>query len=57
MKFQKLRRLVGLVILLISLLILFWGLMPGGTDLQTVPVFPEDMQLPVETSLVLPEVL
>lgn len=40
------RRLIGVIIILVSLLILLWGLWPYGRDILSVPILPENMQLP-----------
>jgi len=46
MSITRLRRLLGLLILLISLALLIWGMWPFGKAVQTLPVLPSDMQLP-----------
>ena len=46
MSFTRARRLIGLLILLVSLALLCWGLWPFGHLVQTVPLRPTDMQLP-----------
>lgn len=50
---QKIRRLIGIVILLISLALLIWGLWPFGDLVRTVPIDPQDMQLPTDEGLLL----
>ena len=42
----RLRQLLGLLILLISLALLLWGLWPMGTEVRTLPVQPVDLSLP-----------
>ena len=42
----KTRRLLGILILLLSLAILAWGLWPLGEVVRQVPISPIDMQLP-----------
>ena len=42
----KIRRILGIIILLVSLVILLWGLWPLANEVRTVPVAPGDMQLP-----------
>jgi hypothetical protein len=54
MAFTRFRRLIGLLILLISLALLCWGLWPFGKLNQTIPLSPSDMQLPPPGSF-LPE--
>ena len=46
MRKAQLRRLLGVIILLVSLVILLWSLWPLATELRTVPILPGDMQLP-----------
>lgn len=57
MKIRHLRRLLGLIILLISLAVLIWGLLPSIHVVQSIPVLPQDMQLPSPTGWLLFEVL
>ena len=47
MDVQKARRIIGIVILLIALVILLWGIWPLESAVRTVPIPPEDMQLPI----------
>jgi hypothetical protein len=47
----RLRRILGLLILLVSLALLCWGLWPLARLTQTVPLLPGDMQLPPPGSL------
>jgi hypothetical protein len=49
MKIRTLRRILGLIILLISLAVLAWGLLPSIRAIQSIPVLPQDMQLPAPT--------
>ncbi len=53
MSFTHFRRLIGILILLISLALLCWGLWPLGRLTQTVPLRPTDMQLLPPGSLLL----
>lgn len=46
MTLKTIRRILGLIILLISLAVLIWGLLPAAAGVQTVPILPADMQLP-----------
>jgi uncharacterized membrane protein YwaF len=46
MKMVTLRRLFGIIILLISLGILIWGLWPYGHMVQSLPIPPADLRLP-----------
>jgi len=54
---QKARRLIGLLILLISLAVLAWGVWPFGSVVQTLPISPTQMQLPVDTQVPTPAAL
>ena len=51
MSFARFRRLIGILILLVSLALLCWGLWPLGHLSQTVPLRPTEMQLPTPGSL------
>lgn len=42
----RIRRVVGIIILLISLALLLWGFWPLGDAARSVPVLPTHMQLP-----------
>lgn len=44
------RRLVGIIILLISLALLIWGLWPQAHVVQTLPLPPAEMSLPTPHS-------
>ena len=43
---KKVRLILGLLLLLVSLAILLWSLWPLATEVRSVPLAPEDMQLP-----------
>ena len=47
----KIRRVAGIVILLISLSLLIWGLWPYVSQVRTIIFYPVDMQLPDLDSL------
>ena len=51
MNATRLRRIIGIFILLLSLGILLWGLWPFNDAVRTVPVRPGDLQLPTPASL------
>jgi hypothetical protein len=51
MPFQKWRRFIGLLILLVSLAILIWGLWPTLDQTRSVPIQPGELQLPAPESL------
>jgi hypothetical protein len=48
---KRLRRILGILILLISLVILIWGLWPFAVQVRSVPVSPTEMQLPTPAGL------
>ena len=47
------RRIIGLIILVLSLAMLAWGVLPIADSVRTVPITPEDMQLPNVEGLIL----
>ncbi len=51
MAMRKIRRIVGIVILLISLTLLIWGFWPLARASRIIPVPPSEMQLPTPQSL------
>lgn len=51
MNARRYRRLLGLLILLLSVAMLLWGLWPVGYESLSIPVPPESLQLPTPTSL------
>ncbi|MEW5871387.1 MAG: hypothetical protein AB1894_19095 [Chloroflexota bacterium] len=50
---RKLRLVIGIVILFISLALLVWGLWPMAPEVRIVPVSPTEMQLPLPGSFLL----
>jgi len=45
---------VGIIILIISMIILLWGIWPISTHIRTIPVSPSEMQLPdLEAKLII----
>lgn len=46
------RRLIGILILIVSLCLLLWGLWPFQDAIRTLPVFPENMSVPGSSSLI-----
>lgn len=51
---RRLRILLGLLILIISLALLIWGFMPLERITRTQPISPADLQLPTPSSLLIP---
>lgn len=54
---RRLRIIVGILILALSLTLLIWGFMPLDRITRTQPVSPSDMQVPTPTSLQIPPIL
>lgn len=54
---RRLRVLLGILILALSLTLLVWGLVPLDRITRTEPVSPSDLQLPTPTSLQIPPIL
>lgn len=53
MSARRLRRILGILILLLSLALLAWGFWPVGYENLAIPVPPESLQLPTPTSLMI----
>ena len=47
---RKIRILLGLLILLLSISLLIWGLLPARHEIRTLPISPSDLQLPTPSS-------
>lgn len=52
----RLRRLFGILILLLALVLLAWGLRPVVYETRQVPILPDDMQLPTPLGDRAPEI-
>lgn len=50
---RRLRIALGIVILMISLSLLIWGLLPLCHEVRTQPISPTDLQLPTPTSFLI----
>jgi hypothetical protein len=48
---KRARRILGILILFISLIILIWGLWPFAVQVRSLPISPTEMQLPAPGSL------
>lgn len=48
---RRLRIVLGILILFLSIALLVWGFMPLERVTRTQPISPSDMQLPTPTSL------
>jgi len=53
MSARRVRRILGILILLLSLALLAWGFWPVGYENLSVPIPPDSMQLPTPTSLMM----
>jgi hypothetical protein len=51
---RKIRLLLAILILVISLALLVWGLWPNLVETRILPVGPSQMQLPTPVSFYLP---
>lgn len=49
---RRLRIVLGVLILVISLSVLVWTLLPGRRELRTQPIPPAELQLPTPASFV-----
>lgn len=54
---RRIRIVLGIGILILSLALLLWGLLPARREIRTQPVSPTDLQLPVPTSLTIPSTI
>lgn len=54
---RRLRIVVGILILALSLTLLIWGLIPLDRVTRTQPISPSDLQIPTPTSLQIPPIL
>ncbi len=48
---RRLRILIGVVILTISIALLIWGYKPPVREIRTQPIAPSELQLPTPSSL------
>ncbi|HSQ38563.1 MAG TPA: hypothetical protein VLM78_00260 [Anaerolineales bacterium] len=54
---RRLRIILGVLILALSIALLIWGFMPLDRITRTQPILPSDLQLPTPTSLQIPPIL
>ena len=47
---RRVRIAAGIAILILSIGLLIWGLLPARREVRTQPISPTDLQLPVPTS-------
>ena len=50
---RRVRILVGIAILIISMALLIWGLLPSRREVRTQPISPTELQLPSPSSFLL----
>lgn len=48
---KRVRVIVGIAILIISIALLVWGVMPARRETRIQPISPAELQLPTPTSL------
>jgi hypothetical protein len=54
---RRIRILLGLLILVISISLLIWGLLPARHETRVQPIPPAELQLPTPASFILMPVL
>ena len=54
---RRLRIVLGIIILILSLSLLIWGLLPMRREVRTQPISPTDLQLPTPISFLVDPVL
>ena len=48
---RRIRVFIGIAILIISIAILAWGLLPARREVRTQPISPTELQLPTPAAL------
>jgi hypothetical protein len=48
---KRVRVIVGIAILIVSIALLVWGVMPARRETRIQPISPAELQLPTPTSL------
>jgi hypothetical protein len=51
---KQIRITLGVMILILSLALLIWGLLPARHEIRTQPISPTELQLPTPISLHIP---
>jgi hypothetical protein len=51
---RSLRIVLGVIILLVSIALLLWGLLPARREIRTQPISPTELQLPTPSALIIP---
>jgi hypothetical protein len=47
---RRIRIVIGILILIVSLTLLAWGFLPGRREVRTQPILPAELQLPTPKS-------
>jgi len=47
---RRVRIILGMIILVISIVLLLWGFLPARHEVRTQPISPTDLQLPTPIS-------
>jgi hypothetical protein len=50
---RKIRIVIGVIILTVSIVLLVWSFKPLGREIRTQPISPSELQLPTPTSLLI----
>jgi hypothetical protein len=50
---RRVRIVLGIIIVIVSIALLAWGLLPARRETRTQPISPSELQLPTPTSLYL----
>jgi hypothetical protein len=53
MQITTIRRVIGLIVLIVSLTILLWAIWPTGSQVRVTPIGPGDISLPTPSGLLL----
>ena len=51
---RRVRIIIGVLILAISIALLIWGFKPLGREVRTRPIAPSELQLPTPSSFLIP---
>jgi len=47
---KKIRIILGIIIVILSIALLAWGFLPGRREIRTQPISPSELQLPTPAS-------
>jgi hypothetical protein len=54
---RRVRILLGMIILIVSILLLLWGFLPARHEVRSQLISPTDLQLPTPASFLAPPIL